>query len=356
MPAEIENMVYATDEQGRGVPWHRLGKPKVGGYTVSEALAATPEIAANVEAWTIEAVSPDGMTRIVIDAEQPIGARVANVREAIVTAEGVKPPAVLGVVTDDYAIAQTRDQFRAIEKVLGETGLIVETAISLQGGRTNTLLLRRPESVQMAGDEITPYILVANSFDGSRALTFATTPIRVVCMNTLRMALADRATRTYTLRHTGSIDDKLDDARRALGMSESYIAKLAEYADRAATTKLGKGDLKRLLEATFPMPERRENEDGPVFKRREVATREAQLQVHSIVSNADNLAEHRGTAWAFLNGVIEWVDHTKHGLSTSPKDDVVIRSAERRMRNIALSESPEIARAQAATMSVLALA
>jgi phage/plasmid-like protein (TIGR03299 family) len=324
-----------------------------GALTVERAIAAVPEIAAQVNAWQLEAVSPDGTKRIRIDTTQPIGAYVANVREAIVTDEGVKPEAVLGVVTDSYALAQTREQFETVGKIVAEQELVVETAISLFDGRVNTLLVRTPESVRIVGDEVVPYILVVNSFDRSRALTFASTPVRVVCANTLRFAMGNRSTRAYSLRHTGSIDDKLSEARRAMGFAESYIAQLAEYAESARAYKLTTGDLKRLLVATFPMPKQRENEDAPVFKRRELATREAQLQVREIVKTADNLAEHRGTAWAYLNGVIEWTDHTKHKLSTSRDDAVKQRSAERRMRNIALSDSPEIERAELAVASLV---
>jgi phage/plasmid-like protein (TIGR03299 family) len=352
----VESMSYAVDAQGRGVPWHGLGKSKPGGMSVSEALAMTPEIAANVDAWTIEAVSPDGSRRIVIDASQPIGAYVANVREAVVTSEGVRPEVVLGVVTDSYELAQTRDQFRAVEQIVGESGLIVETAISLFSGRVNTLLLRKPESVQMAGDEVVPYLLVVNSFDGSRALTFATTPIRVVCANTLAMADASRRTRSFALRHTGDLASKLDEARRAIGLSDSYIDSLAKRAEQLARTKLGQGDLKRLLVATFPMPERRQNEDAPVFKRRELRTRETQLRVRELLKSADNLHEHRDNAWGFVNAVIEWNDHELLGLKPGKSDDVTRTRAERRMSKIALSDSEHVARANSAVDELLVVA
>lgn len=316
----------------------------------------TPELAANVDAWTIEAVSPDGTRRIVIDASQPIGAYVANVREAVITDEGVKPEVVLGVVTDSYELAQTRDQFRAVEQIVGESGLVVETAISLFGGRVNTILLRRPEAVQMAGDEVVPYLLVVNSFDGSRGLTFASTPIRVVCANTLRLAMESGRTRSYVMRHTGDLASKLDDARRAMGMSEHYITALAARAEQLARTKLGKGDLRRLLEATFPMPTQKANEDAPVFKRRELRTRETQLKVRELLLTADNLAEHRDNAWGYLNAVIEWEDHDANGFKPGKSDDVTRTRAERRMQKVALAESEHVASAQAAIEGVLTLA
>lgn len=354
MAHEIESMSYALDANGRGVPWHGLGKGKVGGMTFDEALALTPELAAQVDAWTLQAVSPDGSRIITIDSSQPIGAYVANVREPVVTDEGVKPEVVLGVVTDTYERAQTREQYRAIEQLVSDSGLVVETAMSLAGGRLNVVTMRMPEVMRLAGDETMPYLFVLNSFDGSRALTFGTTLVRIVCRNTLNMALGSAATRTYSLRHTGSLADKLDEAREALALTQRYHAAAAKRADQLARTKLGKGDMKRLLEATFPMPTRREGEDAPVFRRREVKTREAQLAVRELIRTADDLAEHRDNAWGFLNGVIDWNDHVLLGFKG--KGEPSLNARERRMRRLVIEPTEHTANAERAIDRVLVLA
>lgn len=356
MAHEVEGMVYAVDATGNGVPWHGLGVRREGAVTVAQALSDVPELGATVEAWTIEAVSPDGKKRIVIGDDQPSGGYVANVRHAVIGADGVKPEVVLGVVTDAYELAQSREQFTALETIIGERDLEVETAISLFGGKVHTMLLRKPEAVKMVGDLVVPYLLVVNSFDASRALTFASTPVRVVCANTLKLAMDSRATRSFSLRHTSGLQEKLDEARKAMGLADAYIEALRKRAIEYSKRKLSTGDLKKLLEATFPMPVRRANEDAPVFARRQVRTREAQLTVRELLRTADNLAEHRNTAWGYLNAVIEWEDHDLNGIRPGKTDEITRTRQERRMQKVALSDSEYVARAQDAIAGVLVAA
>ena len=75
-------------------------------------------------------------------------------------------------------------------------GVSYETAGSLQGGRKVWLLARMPHRYIIAGDEIAPYLVVMNSHDGSSGIKVAMTPIRVVCQNTLNLAL-DSAKRIW---------------------------------------------------------------------------------------------------------------------------------------------------------------
>jgi hypothetical protein len=86
-----------------------------------------------------------------------------------------------------------------------------ETAGSLWGGRRVWCLARLPEFIALGGDLSATYIYVANSHDGSMAVTAAATPIRIVCANTLGAALRQAehgasAQRTFRFRHTGKAE------------------------------------------------------------------------------------------------------------------------------------------------------
>ena len=95
---------------------------------------------------------------------------------------------VLGIVSDEYEVVDNRDAFRFLDALIGSE-LHFETAGSLWGGRRVWVLARLPEYIELGGDQSATYVYVANSHDGSMAVTAAVTPIRIVCANTLGAAL-----------------------------------------------------------------------------------------------------------------------------------------------------------------------
>ncbi|MGZ4198401.1 MAG: DUF932 domain-containing protein [Solirubrobacteraceae bacterium] len=145
---------------------------------------------------------------------------------------------VLGIVSDDYEVVDNRDAFRFLDALIG-SDLYFETAGSLWGGRRVWCLARLPEYVELGGDTSATYIYVANSHDGSMAVTAAATPIRIVCANTLGAALhrsehGAAAQRTFRVRHTGNLQTKFAEARQVLGMTIDYQQQFKTLADRLA--------------------------------------------------------------------------------------------------------------------------
>ncbi len=91
---------------------------------------------------------------------------------------------VLGIVGERYRLVQNHEAFTFIDQLLG-SAIHFETARSLHGGRRVWVLATLPDHVEVGGDDVRPYVLLMNSHDGSTAVVAATTPIRVVCQNTL---------------------------------------------------------------------------------------------------------------------------------------------------------------------------
>ena len=108
---------------------------------------------------------------------------------------------VLGVVSDKYKVVQNEEAFAFTDTLLGE-GVTYETAGALQEGRKVWLLAKLPQKYIISGDEITPYLVFSNSHDGSGAIKVAMTPVRVVCNNTLNLAL-EHARRIWSTTHGG---------------------------------------------------------------------------------------------------------------------------------------------------------
>ena len=156
---------------------------------------------------------------------------------------------VLGIVSDEYEVVDNRDAFRFLDALIGSE-LYFETAGSLWGGRRVWVLARLPESIELGGDQSATYVYVANSHDGSMAVTAAATPIRIVCANTLGAALRQsehgvHAERTFRFRHTGNLQAKFAEARQVLGMTINYQTQFKALADRLALEPISDGTLER---------------------------------------------------------------------------------------------------------------
>ena len=131
----------------------------------------------------------------------------------------------LGIVTDRYKIVQNRDAFAFTDALLG-CGVKYETAGSLASGK-RVWMLARMEDTLLAEEKIAPYLVFTNAHDGTGAIRVAITPIRVVCQNTLNLALA-QAERHWSCVHKGDIESKLDEARFTLSNAKMYMEALEE--------------------------------------------------------------------------------------------------------------------------------
>ena len=243
----------------REMPWHRLGTvldeppasiddalEKAGlGWHVrqSEVLVVrraewTDDFGKTHDAELVPAETADGC------------AYRANIRE--------DTGALLGIVSEDYKVVQNRDAFAFLDQLIGSE-LHFETAGSLHGGRRVWVLARLPEWVEVGGDQTATYVYVANSHDGTLAVTASVTSVRIVCANTLGWALrkSDRgeaAQRTYRFRHSGDLQLKFAEARQVMGMTVDWPRRFKELGDRLAGERMTPWRFERsVLDQLFPV-------------------------------------------------------------------------------------------------------
>ena len=232
MAANIESMFYVRQK-----PWHGLGT------MVSEAPNSNEALIYSGLDWTV--LQKDVYTE---DDRLVLGYK-ANIRST----DG----AALGIVSDRYKVVQNAEAFAFTDDLLGE-GVTYETAGSLQGGRKVWMLAKMPHRYIIAGDEITPYLVVMNSHDGSSGIKVAMTPIRVVCQNTLNLAL-NNAKRIWTTKHTENVMSRVQEARDTLLMAETYMGELGKGIDKLNRIKLPDYKVMEFLNEFFPatqdMPE-----------------------------------------------------------------------------------------------------
>lgn len=211
MVANVESMFYV-----REVPWHGLGKKVENALCSEEALKE-----AGLD-WRVIQRS------LLTDTLMEVPGFKANIRET--------DQQLLGIVTDRYSIIQNHEAFAFTDELLGE-GVRFETAGSLQNGRKVWLLAKLPESYIISGDRISPYMVFSNSHDGSGSIKVAMTPIRIVCQNTLNLALRN-AKRMWTTIHTGDMKSKLDEAKKTLLLAEYYMDRFGTEVDRLQKIKI----------------------------------------------------------------------------------------------------------------------
>lgn len=229
MSALVETMFSS----GRQVPWHNLG------IIVEDAPTSEEAIRLAGLDWKVE------QKPIFLENGTKIEGNYANVRSSDGKA--------LGIVGDRYKIVQNTDAFTFTDALLGE-GVRYETAGSLKDGKVIWLLARMPEQIEILGDKVDPYMVFTNTHDGSGAVRVCMTPVRVVCNNTLNAAMRG-ARRVWSARHTGSITNKLDDAKETLQFANQYIEATKKTFEELHKVKLNEFTLYRMVNNIIPITE-----------------------------------------------------------------------------------------------------
>ena len=277
MSANVETMFYT-----RVTPWHGLGTRVEEAPDSREAL-----ILAGLDWQVIQKpiMTGDG---------QPIDGFKANIRD--------QDGQVLGVVTDRYKVVQNEDAFAFTDELLGE-GVAYETAGSLQRGRRTWILAKLPQRYIISGDEITPYLVFMNSHDGTGAIKAAMTPVRVVCQNTLNLALSTTK-RSWSTVHTGNIQGKLEDARNTLLYADRYMAELGKAVDELQQIRLSDKKVYEYINALFPLVDgATEQQKKNLLKLKE--------DVKLRYFEAPDLKQVGKNGYRFINAVSDFATHAK---------------------------------------------
>ncbi len=278
MAANVETMFFT----GRTAPWHGLGTMVENAPTSEDAL-----ILAGLD-WKVvqkNLVTEDGFS---------VPGFKANVRDL--------DNRTLGVVTDRYKVVQNDEAFSFTDSLLGE-GVTYETAGSLQEGRRTWILAKLPQRYIISGDELTPYLVFMNSHDGTGAIKAAMTPIRVVCQNTLNLALAT-AKRSWSTNHVGDIRGKLQDARDTLLYAERYMAELGKAIDVLNRQKLSDKQVYEYIDQLFPLMDNATEQQKKNLRRMKEDVAKRYFETPDL--------QHVGkNAYRFVNAVSDFATHAK---------------------------------------------
>jgi phage/plasmid-like protein (TIGR03299 family) len=274
--------------------WHQLG-------TITERCMTADEIMtkAFLGGWKVRKITVQGV-EVTDDGVQIIECpdKWMTVRTNIVT--GVTEP--LGIVGDDYQIVQNEQVAEMLDHLVDESGAHFETAGSLRGGKSVFVTMKLPNTMKVAGvDEIDLYLAATTSHDGTQALRADATPVRIVCANTQRAALA-RTKGTYTFRHTSSVRSQIAQAREAMGLMWRYLDAFQAEAEKMINESLTMGQFEKVVAQLWPLVDDASEQTKNNHKKRSATLR-------YLVRDADTQKAIKGTRWAGYQAITEYVDH-----------------------------------------------
>jgi len=220
--------------------------------------------------------------------------------------------AVLGVVSDKYRIIQNEDAFDFFDSIVGGGKAIYHTAGALGQGERIWILAKLPGDIRVTNeDNVEKYLLLTNSHDGKNALRMYFTPVRVVCQNTLIMSLGQRSEEGIVIRHVGSVQDKVEEAARLLGISNDFYNTLGEKFNRFLNIKMDKNGLRHYYVKVVY------NTDAEAVKTPVMENRISRMTELFETGKGNDRPEVRGTLWSALNSVTEYVDHYRSHKDTN---------------------------------------
>ena len=295
MAANVETMFYTREK-----PWHGLGT------MVAEAPNSKDALRLAGLNWKVL------QEPVYTENEELIQGYKANLRDT--------DRKVLGVVTDRYKVIQNEEAFAFTDTLLGE-GVRYETAGSLQEGRRVWMLARLPREFIIGGERISPYMVFSNTHDGSGAVKTALTPIRVVCNNTLNLALRT-AKRSWSMIHTGDISGKIEEAKNTLLLADEYMTALGQEFEDLRKIKLSEKQVLDYIKILLPM-----EENYSLLQKRGVEKLRADMKMRYF--DAPDLKDVGNNGYRFVNAVSDFATHsTPRRKTANYKENIFARTAD----------------------------
>ena len=153
----------------------------------------------------------------------------------------------------------------------------------------------------ISGERISPYLVFSNTHDGSGAVKVALTPVRVVCNNTLNLAL-HTAKRSWSMIHTGNIMDKMKEAEATLFMAEEYMDSLGKEFEQLRSKKVTDGQIKEYIEQLLPM----EKDATPMQSKNILKLRDDMARRYYDAPDLQGIGKN---AYRFINAVSDFATH-----------------------------------------------
>ena len=274
--------------------WHGLGTVFTNEVNTSEMLSL-----ANLNGWNVRLEDLEVPNHLTSDKDYQYVLRTNPTDNSQTD--------VLGVVGQRYVPLQNEDLFAFGDNILDGGGRW-ETAGSIKGGRVvfGSLALEREVVLDPTGvnDVVKTYLLINTSHDGSIAIQASITPVRVVCANTLNLALGAKkkggVKQSFKIRHTQTAEGKIAIARQALGMADFYMDEFSKLANALYEKSVNAKEFNDIILAAYPKPEK--DTKGAIKKW------ETKVDTINDLYTGEFNGMISGTGWGALNALTERLD------------------------------------------------
>ncbi|MGA4256775.1 DUF932 domain-containing protein [Ralstonia pseudosolanacearum] len=305
-------------------PWHGLGNKLAPNQPV-EVWAERAGMNWRIESSEVRFVSGN--------AGSNIGAIHAFPDQKVLYRSDDKTP--LGIVSARYHVVQPREVLEFYRDLTEVGGFELETAGVLKEGRKFWALAKTGQTGTLKGkDTINGYLLLATACDGTLATTAMFTSIRVVCNNTLQIALGN-GTGVVKVPHRSQFDAQA--VKRQLGICvsswDAFMARTKALADRKVTDSAAEAFFRRVL--TYPTTNPPDRAAVAVNERAIKAVQ----QLYAGRGKGAQLPSASGTAWGLLNSITEYVDHHRQARSDDHRRDAAWLGAGNTLKQSAWDEA-----------------
>jgi phage/plasmid-like protein (TIGR03299 family) len=293
MAHQVQTMAYVQE-----TPWHGLGNKLPVGQSIETWQQAAGMDWDIMESPTMYAVpSPGGFT-FRTNTESKVLFRSDNM-------------AALSVVSNRYKAVQPRQVLEFYRDLVSVGGFELETAGVLKGGKKLWALAKTNQQASLkGGDQVKAYLLLATSCDGTLATSAFFTSVRVVCNNTLQLAV-DGAEGVIKVPHSTTFDP--DQVKQQLGLGMSSWDQFQRSIKKLASRPVSEFEAKRYLVEVLGDPANPfELQPKPV---------KTAYELFSGQGLGAGMSSSKNTAWGLLNSVTELTDHRRAARSPDTRLD-----------------------------------
>ena len=333
MSHEVENMLYVGE-----VPWHGLGKRfKDPIYDVDVALkGAGLDFEVGLRELATAPCEPkqDEEGNIITPAYS--GGEIVQARATY----RKDTDAILGVVGMRYRPLQNKAAFAPFQPFLDAKEAHIECAGVLFEGKRIWVLakLNRDDADVVKGDPITKYLLLSHSHDGTLAIHYGLTPVRVVCANTESMARNASVSSLFRLKHTAKAEERLQEISKIVNVADASFETTIEQYRALAAKGINTKDLEKYVKIVLGVDPDKDEAD--------ISTR-MKNTMESVIAKfeggkGNTLPGVKGTWWAAYNAASEFLSHER-GRSQEGRVNQLWFGQAANMNQLALDKAVEMA-------------
>lgn len=205
-----------------------------------------------------------------------------------------------GTVGNIYRVIQNRQAFEFLQAIVESEFAKFSTAFPLNGGRRCVVSMKVPDDIVIdaegVADHIQLYLAFFNNHDGQGKAECKVTPWRPRCRNTERLAL-QHAVSGWGTRHTTNAMNRLEEARREMGLVTSYAQELAKEETELLRQKFEMDQFNALMAELFPVGEEPTKRQADRHARRTEQLEELWAVESKAVGKNAYAAERAVTGW-----------------------------------------------------------